>query len=71
VKCPQCGRIARVIWISQDEKRAGIQCPGYHSQISRGASQFGSNARPTTKSEKNMVFLMEIQNVASLGRIQR
>jgi len=71
VKCPQCSRIARVIWISQDEKQTGIQCPGHHSQISRGPSQLGSTARPQTKSEKNMVFIMEIEKVAPLVLIQR
>jgi len=61
VRCPQCHELGRVVWVSQDGKRAGIQCPGRHSQISRGHSKFGSNVRPQTKPEKNMVFLMEIE----------
>jgi hypothetical protein len=62
VKCPQCGRIGRVIWISLDGKRAGIQCPASHSQMSRRPdSKFGSSARPLTKPRKNMVFLIEIK----------
>jgi len=60
-RCPQCHEVGRVVWVSQDGKRAGIQCPGRHSQISRGHSKFGSNARPQTKPEKNMVFLMETE----------
>ena len=60
-KCPQCGRIGRVVWISQDGKRAGIKCPASHSQMSRGDSKFGSTARPQTKRGKNMVFLVEIE----------
>lgn len=70
VRCPQCHETGRVVWVSQDGKRAGIQCPGRHSQISRGHSKFGSDARPQTKREKNMVFLMEIEraNPASIKR---
>jgi len=60
-KCPQCGRIGRVVWISQDGKQAGIQCPASHSQMSRGDSKFGSTARPQTRRGKNMVFLVEIK----------
>ena len=59
-KCPQCNGIGRVAWISQDGKRAGIQCPAYHIQLSRGDSKFGSTARPKTRPGKNMVFLVEI-----------
>ena len=31
VNCPQCGREARVVWISQNEKTVAIKCMGYHS----------------------------------------
>jgi len=71
VRCPQCHEIARVVWVSQDGKRAGIRCPGHHSQMSRGHSKFGSTARPRTKPEKNMVFLMEIETVTTLASTQR
>lgn len=70
IRCPQCNTIGRVVWVSQDEKRAGIRCPGHHSQLSRGLSKFGSTARPQTKSQKNMVFLMEIE-MATSASIQR
>jgi len=61
VRCPQCNEVGRVVWVSQDRKRAGIRCPGHHSQMSRGLSKFGSTARPQTKTQRNMVFLMEIE----------
>jgi hypothetical protein len=61
VRCPQCNEIGRVVWVSQDGKRAGIRCPRHHNQMIRGHSKFGSTARPQTKSQKNMVFLMEIE----------
>ena len=69
-RCPQCNEVGRVVWVSQDGKRAGIQCPERHSQMSRGHSKFGSTARPQTKPEKNMVFLMEIETVATLTSTQ-
>jgi len=71
VRCPQCYEIGRVVWVSQDGKRAGIRCPGRHSQMSRGLSKLGSAARPQTKREKNMVFLMEIETVATHVLTQR
>lgn len=71
VRCPQCGRVGRVVWISQDGKEAGIRCPGHHSQLSRGPSQLGSAARPETKSQKNMVFLMETNSVKTISSAQR
>ncbi len=43
-RCPQCNEIGRVVWISKDEKRAGIQCPKRHNQMSRGPSKLGSTA---------------------------
>jgi len=69
-RCPQCSAMGRVVWVSQDEKRAGIRCPRHHNQMSRGLSKFGSTARPQTKTQKNMVFLMEIE-VATSASTQR
>lgn len=70
MRCPQCSQMGRVVWVSQDEKQAGIRCPGHHSQLSRGLSKFGSTVRPQTKSQKNMVFLMEIE-MATSASIQK
>lgn len=71
VRCPQCGRVSRVVWISQDGKGAGIRCLGQHSQLTRGPSQFGSSARPQTKSQANMVFLVETALVQAVSTAQR
>jgi hypothetical protein len=60
-KCPQCDKIGRIVWISEDKKTAGIQCPASHHQMNRPNSRFGSNARPQSKANKNMVFLVEIK----------
>jgi len=66
-RCPQCNEVCRVVWVSQDEKRAGIRCPRHHSQMSRGLSKFGSTARPQTKTQKNMVFLIDIETIATIA----
>jgi hypothetical protein len=70
VKCPHCGRVGRVIWVSQDGTGAGVRCPGRHSQLVRGPSQLGSAARSETKPQKNMVFIMEaaLIKAAALGQ---
>jgi len=60
-----------VVWISQDEKQVGVRCSGHHNQISRGVSRFGSAARPMTKAQKNMVFLVDTEMAATLTSIQR
>jgi hypothetical protein len=60
-KCPRCTKIGRIVWVSQDGKTAGLQCPASHSMISRPVSKFGSTLRPQSKTGKNMVFLMEIK----------
>ncbi len=60
-KCPQCTRIGRVVWVSQDGKTAGIQCSAAHHQLNRPNSRIGSNVRPPSKPSRHMVFLMEIK----------
>jgi hypothetical protein len=60
-KCPECNRIGRVVWVSKDGKREGIQCPASHHQAIRPNSRFGSLARPRSKSSKNMVFITDVK----------
>lgn len=64
-RCPQCNGISRVIWISQDGKRAAVRCKRHHSQIARGRSMFGSPTRPQAKPQKNLVFLIETEEAPS------
>jgi hypothetical protein len=59
-KCPQCDRTGRVVWISQDRKTAGIQCPASHQLANRPDSKFGSAHRSQSKSNKKLIFLTEI-----------
>ena len=53
VKCPQCGREARVVWVSQDEKTMAIRCKGNHSHDDY-------KAKPKKKTVKGMIFLTEV-----------
>jgi len=60
VECPECSRMSRVVWLSEDGKRAGIQCPASHHLKNRQDSKFGTSARPQSKSNRNMVFLTDV-----------
>ena len=60
-KCPECNRVDHVVWISEDGKKAGIQCPASHRQATRPNSRLGSLDRPKSKASRNMVFITEIR----------
>jgi hypothetical protein len=55
-----------VVWISEDRKTAGIQCPAAHHQIIRPKSRFGSWNIKQSKTSKNMVFLVETTSLPNL-----
>jgi len=65
-KCPRCDRIGRVVWISEDKKTAGIQCPAAHHQIIRPESRFGPRNIPQLKTSKNTVFLVDTTSLPNL-----
>ena len=71
MKCPECGKVGRVVWVSQDGKGAAIRCPGNHHQLSRGPSQLGSALRPQNKPQRNIVFLTETDLVKTISSAQR
>ncbi len=56
-KCPECEGLGSVVWISQDKKTIGVQCPHSHREASRVESKFGGRVVPSTKTRKNVVFL--------------
>ncbi|MCJ7762844.1 hypothetical protein MUP38_05250 [Candidatus Bathyarchaeota archaeon] len=58
-KCPECNNIGRVVWISQDKKTMGVQCPS-HTVASRPKSKFGATVDPSTKTVKNVVILTPV-----------
>ncbi len=56
-KCPECTRIGRIVWISQNKQIIGIQCAASHSAESRPNS-YGFS-RKASKGNKNSVFLVK------------
>jgi hypothetical protein len=60
VKCPECNRIGRIVWVSKDGGTAGIQCPASHRQTERPDSRLGTVKRHQSKTSRNMVFITEI-----------
>lgn len=65
-KCPQCDRIGRVVWISEDKKTAGIQCPAAHHKIDRPKSRFGPTVTHQSKQSKNMVFFVDMASLPNV-----
>ena len=60
-QCPQCTRMGRIVWVSQNGKTMGIQCPTSHSLDSRPDS-YGFVHSPS-KAHKNSVFLVKTESV--------
>ena len=56
-QCPQCNQMGRIVWISQNGKIVGIQCPKSH-RIESLTNAYGF-ARSISKANKNSVFLVE------------
>lgn len=61
VKYPECHRMSHAVWVSDDGKKAEIQCPASHRLRNRPASRLGTVARPLSKINRNMVFITEIK----------
>lgn len=57
-KCPECDSLGSVVWISQDKKTMGIQCHMSHREATRPESKFGGRVATSTKTRKNVVFIM-------------
>jgi hypothetical protein len=55
--CPECRTLGSVVWISQDKKTMGVQCPKSHREASRPAFKYGATVILSTKTRKNIVFL--------------
>jgi hypothetical protein len=60
-QCPQCSRMGRIVWISQNGKTIGIQCSASHSLDSLPNSH--GFARPPSKANKNSIFLVETESL--------
>ena len=60
MKCPDCKTIGRVVWLSEDKKTMGVQCPASHGESSKPKSRFGATQVPSAKTRKNVVFLTPV-----------
>ncbi len=58
-KCPECAAMGRVVYVSQDKKTMGVQCPASH-RGSKSESKYGATAVTLTKTRKNVVFLTTV-----------
>lgn len=59
IKCPECENMGRVVWVSQDKKTMGVQCPR-HRVASKLQPKFGATVVPSTKTKKNVVILTAV-----------
>jgi hypothetical protein len=62
-QCPECTRLGRVVWISQNKQVIGIQCSASHS--TEGRTDSYGFSRKATKANKNSVFLVEVQSIVT------
>ena len=60
MKCPECETMGRVVWLSQDKKTMGVQCPASHGELKKPKSQYGATQVLSTKTRKNVVFLTAV-----------
>ena len=60
-QCPQCTRMGRIVWVSQNRNMIGIQCSASHSLHSIPDS-YGFT-RPASKTNKNSVFLVKTESL--------
>jgi hypothetical protein len=56
-KCPECETMGRVVWVSEDKTRMGVQCHASHQDSIRPGFKYGALQAHSTKSRKNVVFL--------------
>ena len=59
MKCPECEQWGRVVWISEDRKKMGIECPS-HKIIRKPLSKFAIDKKITTEIKKNVVIITDI-----------
>jgi hypothetical protein len=56
-KCPECETMGRVVWVSEDKTRMGVQCHASHQDSVRTGFKYGATKAHSIKSRKNVVFL--------------
>jgi hypothetical protein len=60
IKCPECRAMGRVVWLSENKKTMGVQCPASHRETIKPKSRYGATQVPSGKTRKNVVFLMPV-----------
>jgi hypothetical protein len=58
-KCPECTRMGRIVWISDNKSVVGIQCAASHN--SNTAPDSEGLTHKVAKSNKNSVFLVKTE----------
>jgi len=60
-QCPQCARMGRVVWISQNGQIIGIRCSAIH-RLESYPNSYGFTRSPS-KANKNSVFLVNKESL--------
>jgi hypothetical protein len=60
-QCPQCTRMGRIVWVSENGKMIGIKCPTSH-RLESYPDSYGFT-RPPSKANKNSVFLVKTESL--------
>jgi hypothetical protein len=60
-RCPECTRMGRVVWISQNGQIVGIRCSKSHL-VQNQPNAYGFTRSPS-KTNKNSVFLVKTETL--------
>jgi hypothetical protein len=61
MKCPECATMGRVVWVSEDQKRMGVQCHASHRETVKPNFKYGATKVVSTKTKRNVVFLTAVR----------
>jgi hypothetical protein len=61
VKCPECDTMGRVVWVSEDQTRMGVQCHASHRETVKPNFKYGATKVVSTKTKRNVVFLTAVR----------
>jgi hypothetical protein len=60
-QCPECARMGRVVWVSENGATVGIKCSASHHR--EGSSDAYGFQRSASKASKNSVFLVKTESL--------
>ena len=61
MKCPECETMGRVVWVSEDLKRMGVQCHASHRETVKPVFRYGATKVVSTKTKRNVVFMTAVR----------